>query len=238
MCPVCGTSGTKFHPLPDFYRQESERHGYRYFGRGETIALETYSCAVCGASDRERLYALWIYTQIQSGSLKPGSTLLHFAPEPALSRKLRELGYFEYKSADLSRSDVDITLDIMNMPLSDECFEFFICSHVLEHVESDDKAIRELCRITKRGGSGILMAPICSDIQHTLEDPNITSEAERWQYYGQNDHVRLYGHDDYIKKIEANGFAVEQLGVKEFGEDWFRGLGLTETSVLYIARRV
>ncbi len=237
MCPVCATQDTMFCPLPDFYRLESEKYGYKYFGRGETIALETYSCAVCGASDRERLYAFWIYTQIQSGSLRRGSALLHFAPEQALSRKLRELAYFEYSSADISKSDVDITLDIMNMPLLDESFDFFICSHVLEHVESDDRAIRELCRITRRGGSGILMAPICRDIEHTLEDPSITSEAERWRCYGQNDHLRLYSHDDYLKKIEANGFSVEQRGIDHFGQDWFRGLGLAESSVLYIARK-
>lgn len=237
VCPVCASPDTTFLPLPEFYRQEAAKSGYKHFGRGETIALETYSCATCGASDRERLYAWWIDAQIRSGHLKKGSALLHFAPEAALSRMLRELHYFEYNTADYGMEGVDYQLDIMSMPFADDSFDFFICSHVLEHVESDDRAIRELCRITRPGGCGILMAPICLDIAHTLEDPSITSEAERWQYYGQNDHVRLYAHDDYVAKISSNGFAVEQLGIDHFGRETFRQLGLTDSTILYIARK-
>lgn len=168
-CSVCGQSNITFLPLPSFYREEAAKYGYKRFGKGETIALDTYSCSACGASDRERLYALWIDRQIQGGIFRKGTKLLHFAPEAALSKKLRELNLFEYKTADYGMEGVDYKVDIMNIPLANESVEFFICSHVLEHVESDDKAIQELYRITKTGGCGILMAPISVGLDHTLE---------------------------------------------------------------------
>jgi len=134
-------------------------------------------------------------------------------------------------------SDVDYQENIMSLSFADGSVDFFICSHVLEHVESDDRAISELFRMTRKGGCGILMAPISVGLEHTLEDPTITSEAERWKYFGQNDHVRLYAHDDYVAKIKANGFEVEQLGVQYFGKRLFMRLGLTESSILYIVKK-
>ena len=70
-----------------------------------------------------------------------------------------------YHTADLMMNGCDFKVDMMYMPFEDENYDFFICSHVLEHVESDDKAISELYRITKKGGCGILMAPIIVDLE-------------------------------------------------------------------------
>jgi ubiquinone/menaquinone biosynthesis C-methylase UbiE len=123
---------------------------------------------------------------------------------------------------------------MMDMPFEGDSFDLFICSHVLEHVASDDRAIGELYRITKTGGCGILMAPIVVGLARTIEDPSVTDEAGRWRMFGQNDHVRLYAHDDYVNKIRTNGFRVTQLGIDDFGEEAFRLLGLKRTSILYV----
>jgi hypothetical protein len=82
-----------------------------------------------------------------------------------------------------------------------------------------------------------LMAPIIIGLEKTIEDPSVKTEAERWRYFGQNDHVRLYAHKDYVKKIKTHGFLVEELGIKYFGRHIFRRMGLKETSVLYIVKR-
>jgi SAM-dependent methyltransferase len=236
-CPVCERSGVQFTPLPDFYRHTATQHGFHHFGRAETIALNSYACQACGASDRERLYAWWFNRQIEAGKLKKGVRVLHFAPEAALSKKLRQLGLFDYKTADFMMPGVDYNIDIMDMPLEDERFDFFVCSHVLEHVADDNLAVRELARITHRDGCGILMAPICLDINETLEDASATSEAERWRLFGQNDHVRLYSHQGYVGTLERNGFVVQQLGIDAIGRTVFARLGLSQTSILYIVTR-
>ena len=237
-CPVCGRCSIDFLPLPDWYKEQATKHGYKYFGQGEMTALETYSCSQCGASDRDRLYAYWIDKQIQEKNLKKGAKVMHFAPEVKLSEKLKDLNFFDYQTADFSMPGCDYKVDITNMPeIESENYDFFICSHVLEHVKSDDEAIRELYRILKVGGYGILMAPIIVGLKHTIEDPSKVTEADRWKYFGQNDHVRIYAHDDYIKKLEDNGFLVDQLDIKYFGERVFTLLGLKDTSILYIVRK-
>ncbi|MGH8762601.1 MAG: class I SAM-dependent methyltransferase, partial [Nitrosospira sp.] len=154
-CPVCGSKETAFLPLPEFYHENARHHGFVHFGKGEMTSHETYTCTTCGASDRERLYALWIDQQIEKNFFPKRARAIHIAPEVALSGKLKGLNLFDYKTADLLMGAVDYKVDMMNMPFDDESFDFFICSHVLEHVENDNQSIKELYRITKKGGSGI-----------------------------------------------------------------------------------
>jgi SAM-dependent methyltransferase len=237
-CPVCNSSHVTFLPIPEFYREQAQIHGYKFFGQGEMISVDTYSCSNCGASDRERIYSFWIDQQIESGAFQGKLRTIHFAPEPALSNKLSKMEYLEYITADLLMDTVHYKMDIANMPFRDGSFDFFICSHVLEHVENDDQAIEELYRITRNGGVGILVAPVCLALEKTCEDPRITDEAGRWRMFGQSDHVRLYAHDDFTRKIRAHGFQLDELGASYFGDQVFRSLGLKSTSILYIARKI
>ncbi len=237
VCPVCKSGNVSFIAIPEIYRENAYHYGYAHFGKMETISLDTYTCSKCGASDRERLYALWIDQQIEQNCFFRNMRVIHFAPETALSNKLKVYGLFNYKTSDLLMSNVDYQVDMMDMPFEDESFDFFICSHVLEHVESDDQAIHELYRITVSGGRGILMAPIAIELEKTVEDPSVKDPAGRWKLYGQDDHVRLYAHDDYVNKISSHGFHVEELGESYFGADVFRSLGLARTSILYVVSK-
>lgn len=237
VCPVCNEKDITFLPLPSFYKEMAIEHGYERFGQGEMISLAEYSCSSCGASDRERIYAYWLDEMVQKERFKKETKLVHFAPEASLSNKLKKSGLFDYKTADFTMENVDYVADLMNLPFDDSSFDLFICSHVLEHVEDDDKAINELYRITGKGGCGILVAPISVGLEKTLEDPSIVTESERWKYFGQNDHLRLYAHNDYVSKIKSHGFTVKELGVDYFGENIFRMLGMTKTSILYIVEK-
>jgi hypothetical protein len=81
------------------------------------------------------------------------------------------------------------------------------------------------------------VAPIIVGLEETLQDPSVTDAAGRWRLYGQDDHVRLYAHDDYVNKIRSCGFSVAELGEDYFGEDVFHSLGLTRTSILYVVSK-
>lgn len=175
-CPICEMGDISFLPLPDFYRENAKKYGYVHFGKGEMTALDTYSCSNCGASDRERLYGYWICEEIKKGSLYKDMRAIHFAPEAGLSNLIQRKNWFDcYHTADLMMESTDFKVDLMQLPFSDNSYDFFICSHVLEHVEDDKKAMRELYRILKAGGKGILMVPISTVLDHTLEDHTITS---------------------------------------------------------------
>lgn len=82
-----------------------------------------------------------------------------------------------------------------------------ICCHVIEHVDDDEKAMRELYRVLRRGGYGVLQVPIALDLEKTLEDKTLKTDKERKIAHGQVDHVRLYGLD-YFEKLQKAGFRI------------------------------
>lgn len=47
---------------------------------------------------------------------------------------------------------IDIVSDITDIPVDDEEFDAVLCSEVLEHLESPELAVKELGRVTRRGG--------------------------------------------------------------------------------------
>jgi SAM-dependent methyltransferase len=237
-CPVCCTTDVAFNPLPDYYRQKATLHGYAHFGKGEMTALDTYSCAKCGSSDRERLYAYWLAKEIDAGAFSGFAKAIHFAPEKGLADYIRRSNAFaNYQTADLMMEEANHKVDLMNLPFSDNSFDFFICSHVLEHVTDDRIAVGELFRITRRGGRGILMAPVITGLPKTIEDPSVLDEAGRWRLFGQNDHVRLYSHSDYVARITESGFLLQQLSQNHFGSGAFKMLGLKPSSILYVVTK-
>jgi len=170
--------------------------------------------------------------------------IVDFAPLKSLSQfirhKLESLGRpHAYRTADLYDPEANDKVDLMDMKLyRDGEFDFFICSHVLEHVEDDRKALSELFRITKPGGRGILMAPIALTIDQTDEDPRLTDEAERWRRFGQNDHVRLYSKQGFLDRLVEAGFEVQQLGVDYFGKASFEENAIGRGSILYVVSRL
>jgi len=89
-----------------------------------------------------------------------------------------------YRSADLLIESYDDKVDITNMKeYKNNTFDFFICSHVVEHVDNDEKAMRELHRVLKPGGKGIIMTPILPRKGVHDEDPSVTDVDERWRRF-------------------------------------------------------
>ena len=98
---------------------------------------------------------------------------------------------------------------MQQIPLADDSVEVILCNHLLEHVADDRKALRELHRILRPGGWGILLSPVEKDYEKTYEDDSITDPDERTRIFGQYDHRRIYG-ADYTDRLREAGFdAVE-----------------------------
>lgn len=238
-CPVCATKLRAFKPIWKSFHRNIELHEYIYpLTAIETFNASAYSCPACDASDRERLYVLFLDSEFRK--LDPGRRyrLIEFAPSAAMGRKLRSYSFIEYRSADLFRKTVDDRIDITDMkPYAGGSADMFLCSHILEHVPDDRKAMRELYRILKPGGFGIVMVPLVHDIEDTQESPEVNTEALRWKYYGSGDHLRQYGKRDFVQRLTAAGFRVDQLGIKSFGEYAFRNAGIAPNSILYVVRK-
>ena len=238
-CPVCDTYLKYFIPISSDYLADLDKYQCVHsLFLSETFNFNLYSCPRCMADDRSRLYALYFKDFIAKCDLKDKFKIIDFAPCGAFSDFLKKSEVLQYRSADLYMPNVDDKVDISDMHIySDNSFDIFLCSHVLEHVDDDTKAMKELFRILKPGGWGIAMVPINLGLTESLEDKNIISPADRWKYYGQNDHVRFYAKHDFVKKLSAAGFQVNQFDVQHFGEEVFIKNGINLRSVLYIVQK-
>ncbi|MBE9047208.1 class I SAM-dependent methyltransferase [Pleurocapsales cyanobacterium LEGE 10410] len=113
----------------------------------------------------------------------------------------------KYITADLSAPEADLKIDITDISFDSESFDVVICSHVLEHIDDDNKAIGELFRVLKHNGVAYIQVPYNSS-KLTDEDPSANPQ-ERKKRFGQSDHVRLYG-TDFLQRLESPGFKVTQ----------------------------
>jgi hypothetical protein len=191
-------------------------------------------CPVCGSMQRHRL--IWLYV-IRRTNLFDGlrKKMLHVAPEPQLTRLFQRADYIDYLSADVSAPNAMVKMDITEIQYSDNSFDVIYCSHVLEHVPDDNKAMREFYRVLKPGGWAILQVPITAET--TFEDATVNNDEQRERLFGQHDHVRRYG-PDYKDRLMDAGFSVAV-------DDFVRGLkdrattrfGLMRSEDVYFCRK-
>ncbi len=190
-CPVCERTGIAFLPSGLPLRPHAQ-------------------CAFCGSLERARM--AWVFLQ-ERKLPRPGMRILHIAPEKCLFDRFRAVPGVEYVAGDkfdpgYKWPEGTIHLDVTDLKFPDGHFDMIICSHVLEHVPDDRKAMNELSRVLKKGGSGLVLSPVREDWETTREDPSVTDPEERFRLYGKFDHVRYYGRD-YVDRLKAAGFEVE-----------------------------
>ncbi len=99
--------------------------------------------------------------------------------------------------------------------------------------------MREMFRVMRPGGWGVMLSPVDASRAETFEDDTVTDPAERTRIFGQYDHRRIYGRD-YADRLREAGFTVEEI-------DYFAALSpLTpaeqelyalRSEILYIVRK-
>ena len=108
------------------------------------------SCVWGSARDRLSFHLEQYFAKARQES---AIRIVDFAPSPLLKSFIKNLAIalnrlIVYRTANLLMQDVDDNVDIVDMTIySDNHFDFFICSHMLEHVIDDRRALRELFRI-------------------------------------------------------------------------------------------
>ncbi len=177
---------------------ESRVRGFTSFGPVGS-ARPNAQCPVCGALERDRLVARYLarYPQL----LARAERVLHVAPERSIAHLLQRRGGVSYVSIDREPGVAMKVMDLTELSFADNSFDAVYCSNVLEHIERDRQAMREISRVLCHGGWAMILVPLYGDA--TYEDRSVTDPDERTRLYGQADHVRAYGIDIAERLAEA-----------------------------------
>jgi SAM-dependent methyltransferase len=162
---------------------------------------EPMMCPRCRSNDRDRFF--WIYLKKHPELVKSGMKILHIAPEFIYYKLFNNIAGVEYICGDKFIMDFKNTypidtiyIDITDMSqFADNSFDFIYCSHVLEYIKEDEKALHEFYRVLKPGGNAIISVPINFGHALTEEDESITDPLEQERLYGDKGHLRYYGDD-------------------------------------------
>jgi len=173
-CPVCGGHYRRFLPFGLDGRRNAR-------------------CPGCGSLERHRF--MWMHLRDRHRLLERRLRLLHIAPEHCIRDALSANPALQYVSVDMFDPEADRAADMTALPFRDASFDFAICSHVLEHIEDDRKAMAELHRVLGPRGRAVVMVPIEMKRAVTYEDPSIDTAAGRDAAFGHPYHVRICGAD-------------------------------------------
>lgn len=237
VCNVCGYPVRNFFPFSKDLQNAASSAGFLYsFQRMETLNFTKCNCPFCLASDRERLYLLYLEMKFKDDN--QSHTVLDFAPSKAFARAIKNFKNVAYTTADYFIDGYDLKLDVCNMKdIPNGSYSLVICSHVLEHVDDPDKALSEIFRIIKSGGAAILMVPLFFDVETTIEDSSYNTDYLRCKAFGQADHVRLFAKQDFENRIKKASFELELITPVQLPQDLVEKYAIAENSVLYLGHK-
>ncbi len=215
-CPVCKAKFPAFLPSEQSLKPSS-------------------FCPNCRSLHRHRALALLMQNMDWH---RKGMRVLHFAPEQGFYQLFSSFKDIEYWPVDLNLNAFGVkkSVDITNITFDDDSFDLIMCTHVLEHIPDDRKAMRELYRVLKpKTGIAFLNVPMFN-LPVTFEDPAINTPELRLKYYGQEDHVRLYGLD-FSQRLAKAGFSVQMCDIEDMDDKLVRRHGLKRTEKIFLCRK-
>lgn len=101
----------------------------------------------------------------------------------------------------ITLAGVSCLSNINNLPFKENSFKYIVCIHVLEHIEDDSNAMRELNRVLTDDGLAVICIPETNNektIEFGFEDP---AKSYHWRDYGK----------DVKQRLIVAGFDVKQL---------------------------
>lgn len=187
-----------------------------------------------------------------------GKHFLHFAPETIFKNILSKVPNINYFDADITPGRATTSIDIKDIPFPNDSFDYVMAIHVLEHIDDDAKAMSEIYRVLKHGGTAILAVPFLNflvnapflridgtamshllklNLDETFELPGKRTPDECFALYGQNDHVRIYGLKDFCNRLEKQNFTLKISDSESFPEEFKRRARLNGEVIIFAQKK-
>lgn len=139
--------------------------------------------------------------------LSPGAKILDIGTSTGTNlRMLRDAGYVNVLGLDMHDeairwcSDKGLGIvekgDICNIPYINDSYDLVLATDIIEHVDEDELALREISRILKPGGRALLTVPAFRSLWGLQDEVS--------------QHKRRYRQAELIEKINKSGLFVEE----------------------------
>ncbi|MEE9430938.1 MAG: class I SAM-dependent methyltransferase [Melioribacteraceae bacterium] len=155
-------------------------------------------CPICHSIPRYRTLMKFLIDDINLFSKK--LKILEVGPNRSLQNILLDNSNFDYLSVDLKSPHAMLHMDVTDLKLDDEDYDFLLCIGVMHYVDDDLKGFREMYRVLKPNGQLIFASGIDEKSQTTVE--------YKKRIAANNFTIRTYGWD-VKEKIETSGFKIK-----------------------------
>lgn len=173
-------------------------------------------CKNCASLERHR--AMHGVLTRREGFLDKLSSarILHLAPENCIAQWLQDTGR-TYIAADI-RPEIYPQIKCLKLQLPDGLdifpegyFDLIVHNHILEHIPGDYRLhILSFLRLVAPGGMMAFTVPVFRDKKTRQFGELLSSDEERYKFFGQKDHNKIFG-DDFIQFFEQLRYKFEIL---------------------------
>lgn len=203
----------------------------RFLSHGNPVEQD-FLCPVCRSKPPHRLSATYFESNPQL--FVRGGLFVHIAPEPGLMRVLQRLtarAGMEYRWGGIT-GEGEHRLDLLDLPFPVGAIDVLYCCHVLNSLQDDRSAMREVRRVMREGGVALLQVPAFHRGETTIETNNL---QQRLDVFGDEGIFRCYTNDDYEARLRDAGFEVEAFRAEQLPVDAVARQAL-KCEVLHICR--
>lgn len=167
----------------------------------------TARCANCGALERGRF--MWLAAEALE-VFKPGTRVMHLAPEPWLSQHTDIRQRCDYRAFDIdpARYDavagkvepIDLTKDIPAALIGQ--FDCVVHNHVVEHIpRALDEVFAALISLLSVDGVMLFSVPVRRDSAFAEDIRESATPDSRRERFGRENHYRVFGDRDFEKTL-------------------------------------
>jgi len=155
-----------------------------------------------GKFENPERYYVADFVRRSAKKISAGSSILDAGAGECVYKKYFD--HCKYTSTDYCVGDgewdyskIDIVCKLSEIPIADESFDNVLCTQTLEHVPNPDDVLKELSRVTKKGGKLFLTVPLFH------AEHQIPYDFYRYTQYGLK--YLLEKNSFEIEKIENGG---------------------------------
>jgi SAM-dependent methyltransferase len=169
---------------------------------------EGATCPRCGAIGRDRFLFFCMQRRI-TPSL--GCTVLETSPRMGPGYRSAMDGWFDYLCSDFDESMHKgmVRIDLQDIDLDDSSIDLILTPHVLEHVPDTGRALWEIHRVLRPGGTMLLQVPVLQ---------GRTAPPATPEFHGDNTPVFWRFGYDLADVLVDHGFEVQTLVTEEWAD--------------------